>query len=508
MNPKPNAIAPATATRDEMREFIPAILRWKAIELDGSVKLSRMRELVNVTGWESLSQLTATATIPQLREACEKLLLAYYPGAAAPLLPEPPAEITVPVMPGITGPGDEPEDEDGDEPEDEDEDEDGDEFDKLAREAAALAKRMAAAKAKAAAKPAVAADPTLRPEFEAFRTEVRGSFDKLQDELKPLMDAVRSGGGVLPPRIVATVKAAISGDRMLAETMQFFIPGTAQPTIPAVASPPSFGKTYMADEIARGYDASFFHPFKDSLDEIDSLVGTLMPRSDGTFAVVDGPLVRAMRAAAAGMNTLFIGDEAFNASKKTMEWLLSTLSARFVEFDGKVQRCFVLQTKHSTESGDFEVLVAPEDKLNLLFCGNLRSNPPEAFMSRVTLLRFDYAEEWAVETALNRLHFYSGGVFDPADESVKIWAACWGKAMTLSRQRYSTMELARPLCFRFLIGAVSNVCRTVASPTLEDLSRYVRKYAPQQLAIQNAATQDTDEASFKVAVEVANLLPL
>jgi hypothetical protein len=495
-----------TADRSALRQFISDTLRAAAARIDsGNVTIARLRELTrDWTGWDGMSKLTATASVEELRlaaHAIKERVADMDEESGAPPLPAPPASIEV--HDGVDDGVDEDIDEDGNE--------DGDEFDKLAREAAELAKRMAKAKAKAAAKPAVVADPTLRSDFEAFRHATSIGMDNmasavasLRSDLQPVLDVLHSAGGAaaLPPRIVASVRAATTGDRMLLETLPFFIPGTAQPTIPAVASPPSFGKTYMADEIGRMYDAVFFHPFKDALDEVDSLVGTLMPRSDGTFAVVDGPLVRAMRAAAAGMNTLFIGDEAFNASKKTMEWMLSTLSARFVEFDGKVQRCYVLQTKHSTEAGDFEVLTAPEDKLNILFCGNLRGNPPEAFMSRVTLLRFDYEEKWAEETALARLQHYSSGVFDAASADVKEWASKWAKAMTASRARYSTMELARPLCFRFLIGAVSNVCRMKSSPTLSDLSGYVKKYAPQQLAIQNAATQDTDELSRKTALEI------
>jgi hypothetical protein len=491
------------ADRSALRQYISDTLRAAAARLDGgAATIARLRELTrDWTGWDGMSKLTATATVEELRTAAHAIAARIAGPAeesgAPPLLPAPPASIEVPD-------DDEAEEEDG-----EDEGDDGDEFDKLAREAAALAKRMAKAKAKAAT--TAAADPALRADFESFRHTTATGMDNmasavasLRSDLQPVLDVLHSAGGAaaLPPRIVASVRAAATGDRMLLETLPFFIPGTAQPTIPAVASPPSFGKTYMADEIGRMYDAVFFHPFKDALDEVDSLVGTLMPRSDGTFAVVDGPLVRAMRAAASGMNTLFIGDEAFNASKKTMEWMLSTLSARFVEFDGTVQRCYVLQTKHSTEAGDFEVLTAPEDKLNILFCGNLRGNPPEAFMSRVTLLRFDYEEKWAEETALARLYHYSGGVFADTDADVKLWASKWAKAMTASRARYSTMELARPLCFRFLIGAVSNVCRMKSSPTLSDLSDYVKKYAPQQLAIQNAATQDTDELSRKTALEI------
>lgn len=325
-----------------------------------------------------------------------------------------------------------------------------------------------------------------------------GAVEKLSELL--------GSGAPPPPRILAAaVAAGIGGGkcRMLSEVIRFFVPGEEQTcAIPAVASPPSFGKTYMADTIAALYEAYFLHPFKDDIDEIPNLVGTVVPRSDGSLLVADGPLTAAIRAAASGMNTLFIGDEIFNATRKTLEWMLSTLSPRV--YEGK--RCYVLTTRQVQEDGTFEVLRAPVDKLHVLFMGNLRGAPPEAFMSRCQLLRFDFTAEWAQEVALDRLEHFSGGAFASSSTTVRAWASKFVAAMRQSREKYGTLEVARPLCFRFLIAAVQNVCRWNASPTVKDLSEYFGKYLPQQIATQNAATQDTDPTSLKVAQAIAEMI--
>lgn len=386
------------------------------------------------------------------------------------------------------------------------------------REAAAAA----AAKARAAtAAPAIPADLMDRIDGMDKRLDTNHGVIKAVAKdvadcnsevtrLKPLIDAIVAAlpaGTPPPPRVVAAVAAATSPtkDRMLDAVRPFFTPGLEQTcAIPAVVSPPSFGKTFMADSIAGLYDASFLHPFKDDIDEISSLVGTVTPRPDGTLLTADGPLTAAIRSAQSGTNTLFIGDEVFNATRKTLEWMLSTLSPRV--YDGK--RCYILQTRQVEEDGTFEILRAPVENLHILFMGNLRTSPPEAFASRVQLLRFDFSKEWAKEVCLQRMEHFSGGEFKPTTPAVIDWADKFSTLMEATRARYSTLEVARPLCFRFLIAAVQNVCRWEASPTVKHLSAYFNKYLPQQIAVQNAATQDTDPTSLKLAEDLVKLIDL
>jgi hypothetical protein len=510
------ALNPATATREEMRGWISSSARTLATHIHGSPTISSLREVMKSVGFSSLSAVIAEGTMDALRSCVTQL--SEQAAKAGLLTDAPPAEAAAtaapaplpPPPPRITVVADEV-----------------DEASALADEAADLARRAAeaAAKAKAAAasRPAgmTPADIERLDRIEGLANATRdvmgsvasrvGSLEEKFAPLSAVLDAITasSSGGVpsLPPAAVAAVKAATSDDRLLKEVLPFFTPGLPQGNqIPCVASPPSFGKTFMSDEISRLYDGSFFHPFKDSLDEIDSLVGTLMPRSDGTFAVIDGPLVSAARLASTGVNTLFVGDEIFNASKKTLEWMQSFLSPRLVPFTGPdgtetLRRCFVIQTKHSLEDGTFETLKAPEDCLHFLFLGNLRTNPPEALMSRCRLMRFDYDPAWAMETAFQRLQQYSGGLF--ADAAAKDWAKRWATAMTASREAYSRMEVSRPLCFRFLIGAITHVVRQ-PDASLTKLSQYVAKWAPHQIAVQNAATQDTDATSAGVVKKIVN----
>lgn len=520
-----NTITPldtATASREEMRGWISATVRSLATKIHGSPTMDSLRKVMNHLGYPSLSAVIAAGTMETLKECVSNAIEMARPlgmlGETRPLLepmpPPPPEEIHVEAEP----------------PAFEDE-----EIARLVSEAEDLARRASdAAKAVAAAASAprsagmTAADreriqkiedmvvvhdveiKALNANMEALHDGMTGIKDSLAP-LAAVLDSIRHstvGAAALPPAVTAAVKAAVTGDRLLTEVLPFFTPGIQQGNqIPCVASPPSFGKTFMSDEISRLYDGSFFHPFKDSLDEIDSLVGTLMPRSDGTFAVIDGPLVSAARLASTGVNTLFIGDEIFNASKKTLEWMQSFLSPRLVEYvnpdDGStgLRRCFVIQTKHSLEDGTFEVLKAPEECLHFLFLGNLRTNPPEALMSRCRLMRFDYEEKWAAETALQRLTGYSGGLFNGPD--AEAWAMSWARAMTKSRESYSRMEVSRPLCFRFLIGAVTHVARQ-PDASLSKLTEYVAKWAPHQIAVQNAATQDTDPTSSAVVKALVN----
>jgi hypothetical protein len=535
-------INPIVATREEMRAWISATSRTLAAHFHGSPTIASLREVMKLIGHPSLSAVIAEGTMEVLRDAVTNLRsiadkngLLDMSTALTSSLPPPPAEIPVAELrPPSSAPDSFP---------------DGmgatvthlpvcvaddyaadDEADRLSEEALSLARRaaeaakIADAARRAAASPRHAAGMTEEDKgrlsaVESLANTTAGAvrdeatrLSAIESRLAPLtavLDALSASGSgsppTLPPAVMSAAKAAVSGDRLLTEVLPFFTPGIPQGNqIPCVASPPSFGKTFMSDEISRLYEGAFFHPFKDSLDEIDSLVGTLMPRSDGTFAVIDGPLVSAARLAATGVNVLFVGDEIFNASKKTLEWMQSFLSPRLVEFtnpDGTtgLRRCFVIQTKHSLEDGTFEVLKAPEDCLHFLFLGNLRSNPPEALMSRCRLMRFDYEPKWAMETALQRLEGYSGGLFSGAD--AKEWATRWASAMTLSREAYSRMEVSRPLCFRFLIGAVSHVARQPGA-SLSMLVDYVAKWAPHQIAVQNAATQDTDTTSAAVVKKI------
>lgn len=510
------------ASRETLRNWVSEAARTIATVVHGTPNLANLRLVMNEVGHVSMSAVIADGTMETLRKAAFDLMAL---GARHGFSLESPTPPPPPVIPptvsyvealksaGLTDP-------DG-----RAHDPDTEAIDDIARqiEEAADAVRkataaMAAARAKATAAPAglTDADRDRIDRIDAAATaaydqasRVSGDLASLKAELGPIssiLDALRSATGsapsgpiTIPPAVIASAKAAATGDRLLTEVLPFFTPGLPQGNqIPCVASPPSFGKTFMSDEISRLYDGSFFHPFKDALDEIDSLVGTLMPRSDGTFAVIDGPLVSAARLASTGVNTLFVGDEIFNASKRTLEWMQSFLSPRLVECinpdDGlaTLRRCFVIQTKHSHEDGTFEVIKAPEEHLHFLFLGNLRTNPPEALMSRCRLMRFDYDEAWAVETTVQRLEGYSGGLFTGPD--AKRWAVSWGKAMTASRAAYSRMEVSRPLCFRFLIGAITHVVRQ-PDPDLKKLTQYVAKWAPHQIAVQNAATQDTDPTS-------------
>lgn len=523
-----NIITPidtATASREEMRGWISATVRSLATKIHGSPTMESLRKVMTQLGYPSLSAVIASGTMETLRDCVgNATMLAQEADMLAATPPPPPTPAPAPAPAPLPPP-----------PEDEPPAYEDEEIARLVSEAEDLARRASdAAKAVAAAASAprsagmTAADRERIQKIEDMVTihdvqikAVNANMEALhdgmtgiKDSIAPLaavLDSIKSstvGAAALPPAVTAAVKAAVTGDRLLTEVLPFFTPGIQQGNqIPCVASPPSFGKTFMSDEISRLYDGSFFHPFKDSLDEIDSLVGTLMPRSDGTFAVIDGPLVSAARLASTGVNTLFIGDEIFNASKKTLEWMQSFLSPRLVEFvnpdDGStgLRRCFVIQTKHSLEDGTFEVLKAPEECLHFLFLGNLRTNPPEALMSRCRLMRFDYEEKWAAETALQRLTGYSGGLFNGPD--AEAWAAQWAKAMTKSRECYSRMEVSRPLCFRFLIGAVTHVARQ-PSASLSKLTEYVAKWAPHQIAVQNAATQDTDPTSSDVVKALVN----
>lgn len=506
------------ASRETLRNWISEATRAIATVVHGTPNLASLRLVMNEVGHVSLSAVIADGTMETLRKAAFDLMAL---GARHGFSLESPTPPPPPVIPPTTSYVEALKSAGLTDPDGRAHDPDTEAIDDIARqiEEAADAVRkataaMAAARAKATAAPAglTDADRDRIDRIEVAATaaydqasRVSGDLASLKEELGPIssiLDALRSapsGPITLPPAVIASAKAAATGDRLLTEVLPFFTPGLPQGNqIPCVASPPSFGKTFMSDEISRLYDGSFFHPFKDALDEIDSLVGTLMPRSDGTFAVIDGPLVSAARLASTGVNTLFVGDEIFNASKRTLEWMQSFLSPRLVECvnpdDGTatLRRCFVIQTKHSHEDGTFEVIKAPEEHLHFLFLGNLRTNPPEALMSRCRLMRFDYDEAWAVETTVQRLEGYSGGLFTGPD--AKRWAVSWGKAMTASRAAYSRMEVSRPLCFRFLIGAITHVVRQ-PDPDLKKLTQYVAKWAPHQIAVQNAATQDTDPTS-------------
>lgn len=490
--------------KDELRPFIQGHIKKLAAASIGKEfpTTAAITDICKSLGYDSVSDITAYAPVSAMREVAIKIMghplysgAEFIPASAsAAELPPPPAEIKVESFEG----------------------------DELEDALAAAEKQMAKLREAAAKR---AATSTVPPDLVARLDEVAEEIakhsghitdlhKKVSDHgaevarLKPIIDAITAAlpsATPPPPRVVAAVAAATSPtkDRMLEAVRPFFTPGLEQTcAIPAVVSPPSFGKTFMADSIAGLYEASFLHPFKDDIDEISALVGTVTPRPDGTLLTADGPLTAALRTAAAGTKTLFIGDEVFNATRKTMEWMLSTLSPRV--YDGK--RCYILQTRQVEEDGTFEILRAPVENLHILFMGNLRASPPEAFASRIQLLRFDFSKEWAEEVCLARLEFFSGGLFTASTPAVKTWAAKFALLMEATRARYSTLELARPLCFRFLIAAIQNVCRWESSPTVKHLSEYFHKYLPQQIAVQNAATQDTDPTSFALAKDLAKLM--
>lgn len=512
-------------TKEELRIFISGNLKKIAAVKSGAEfpTSTAIQAVCAEFGYESVADMTAYARIPEMKEIAARIMA--HPLWAGPA-PSPACEnkdaeqaepamtkskVSVMVADEIE-PAAETPDPSSRVPVDED--------DALTKALAETERQMAKLR-EAAAKRAGSVPPDLMSRIEGMdkRLDAHHSVIKVVTKdvadcnaevgrLKPVIDAIMAAlpaSTPPPPRVVAAVAAAVSPtkDRMLEAVRPFFTPGLEQTcAIPAVVSPPSFGKTYMADSIAGLYEASFLHPFKDDIDEISALVGTVTPRPDGTLLTADGPLTAAIRSAQAGTKTLFIGDEIFNATRKTLEWMLSTLSPRV--HDGK--RCYILQTRQVEEDGTFEILRAPVENLHILFMGNLRASPPEAFASRIQLLRFDFSKEWAQEVCLQRLEYFSGGLFNEKVPAVRTWAEKFALLMEATRARYSTLELARPLCFRFLIAAVQNVCRWESSPEVKHLTAYFEKYLPQQIAVQNAATQDTDPASHKVAESLLVLI--
>jgi hypothetical protein len=205
---------------------------------------------------------------------------------------------------------------------------------------------------------------------------------------------------VSAPQIRARVAAQVSrqSSPVLSRLDGLYTPGVAQDPLHAcLLSPPGLGKSFWVRKLAAAYDVFIEHGCSNDSEEVNTLKGGATVRGDGSFLVYDGRITEAVRAAAAGKNTLLFLDEVLRLSDRAQNVLLTFLTG-VKKPDGS--RVYEWTSKQTDASGaSIEVIQCPVERLHIIGAGNLNAAPVEAFKDRWELIRVQYDEALVQDTA-------------------------------------------------------------------------------------------------------------
>ena len=298
--------------------------------------------------------------------------------------------------------------------------------------------------------------------LESHQAAERKARDMIADALTTLsgkLDTLESALAVAPPIVRARVARTLAPSTVnpmadaLAKTYTCGEPVRGYPVV--LLSGPSLGKTYNVRAFAKaqGYDVFLAHGCSRDMDEIATLVGTALPDTEkGTgFALPDGVLTQAWRAASAGQNVMLLLDEIWRLSETAQEWLLTALQP---DSDGYL----TLRTRRTVD-GALEVLRAHTRHLHIVGAANLteRTDVVEAFWSRFCKRRFAFTADTVREVARHILA--SAGIVD-ADDRL---ATGYARIVEESRRQFSSGAVRYPLDIRVLESAAAISDGTAAS---------------------------------------------
>ena len=315
--------------------------------------------------------------------------------------------------------------------------------------------------APAAAAPVVPTVPTVTPTVPTGPEDVA---DRLRDALAGLLAGSLSGGGAVdadavraivreelgsaPRAVIARARAAAAvagtGDPIRDILAPYYpAPGAESPANVLLCSPAGYGKSFSVRELGRSYDEYREHGCTDDVEEIATLVGTVLPNGSGGFVAVDGVVTESVRLAAAGKTVLLFLDELLRLGTRPQEWLLTFLTGAKDATGAKVYR---LRTRtFDPSTGTYELIECPAERLHIVAAANLEIRTPSlALWDRFAVERLEYSPELMAKVGASVLASY--GVADAGNVLATAYAATIGA----TRDHRASAALLYPASIRLL----------------------------------------------------------
>lgn len=324
----------------------------------------------------------------------------------------------------------------------------------------------------------------------AVAEEVAGKVaEELRAETKEVAEIVakvKAGDSKINAQIAKTVAAT---SNPVLERFARYYPSSGECVRVALSSPPSFGKSRAAAQLGKSYDVFIEHNCGPVPEEFELLCGSIQPGSDGKFHPVDGPLAKAVRAAASGKRVLLFLDELWRLHKTAEDKVLAFLEPQGPDY--------VLRTNRVTSDGSFEELRAPLANLHILGAGNLNGKiPQEAFFSRWKHVRVDYDEKLAVTIAEQILDGY--GVAKNAGGKL---AEVFANALTCARKAVVDGSITYAFDFRSLV----NACKIAATTEETEVAKEVKDDLRDRCSAWCPDAGDTVKESADVVAAIGKL---
>jgi len=320
----------------------------------------------------------------------------------------------------------------------------------------------------------------IQDEIQDALTPVRDQVQDLEKDYNAFKDSLKGS----PSKLARAKVATASSDNVVLKRVLPFYPDQGPCLKILVTSPPSYGKSYSIRKLGKAYDLYLEHGCSDSIDEETTLVGSTVPDGNGGFAVVDGVLTQAVRAASEGKRVLLFLDEVLRWPIVSQEFLLSFLEPNKSSGDPE----YVLRTRHMS-NGACEVISCKIDKLHIIAAGNRSANSiTEAFWSRwhKVNVKFDL-DEFA--TICKQIADTYG---------VTIYESIFADAAKLSRDLYNQMRIKAPIDCRTLINAIE----WAGSDDWSDIRKWIQDNLEDQLVESDARTGDPLNDSLDAIEEI------
>ena len=245
------------------------------------------------------------------------------------------------------------------------------------------------------------------------------------------------------------------------------------------------GKSWNVREFARlnGYGLFVEHTCSPAMDEIDTLRGTPKPDGRGGWIIPDGALVKAMRAASEGIDTMLFLDEWGRLHNSAKQFLLGWLTGvKIPQSDGTVKVVYRITTARPDATGAaLEVLECDGAHLHIIGAGNLRQREDEAVWDRWMPKRIEFTKDLVITVATAMCH--ENGI-DP-----ETLPQTWAPIADESRAAHAAGSIAYPAGMRMLESAIKS------SATAAEAMRKVADRLHDKLANWDADTgESTNEA--------------
>jgi len=318
--------------------------------------------------------------------------------------------------------------------------------------------------------------------------------DEIDDKLVPVLDrmedleneynAFRDSLKGSPSKIARAKVATASSDNVILKKVLPYYPDQGPCLKILVTSPPSYGKSYSIRKLGKAYDLYLEHGCSDSIDEETTLVGSTVPDGNGGFAVVDGVLTQAVRAASEGKRVLLFLDEVLRWPIVSQEFLLSFLEPNKASGDPE----YVLRTRHM-KNGSCEVIRCKVQNLHIIAAGNRSANSiTEAFWSRWHKVNIKFDVDHFATICKQIADTYG----------VKIYETIFAEAAKLSRDRYNEMRVKAPIDCRTLVNALE----WSGSDDWADIRSWIQDNLEDQLVESDARTGDPLQDSLDAIEEI------